>query len=167
VESIKSRNDDGSQNVDYYKAYYAKNKDVIAAKNKARHSAKIATIEGLEYHRARSKEHVIAYRTRNSDKVPAQRRKAYTNRKVKAMAKIGEIICSNCGCNELDFLEFNHKQGNGCKEFKNDKTPMMDKILTHGRSTDDLNILCRVCNALDYLMRKNIDESKRFTISWN
>jgi len=54
-----------------------------------------------------------------------------------------ELICSRCGCDELDFLEYNHIGGDG------------------------LEILCRVCNAHEFLERKNGKSAERFEIKWN
>ena len=167
MESTKSRNDDGSQNVDYYKSYYQKNKEKIKAQNKKRYEEKRQTVEGLQSHRETSLMHTRAYRERYPEKIKEQRKRQHTSRKKKAMAIVGSLVCENCGCNQIDFLEFNHKNGNGCKEHKENRSAMMDMILTHSRSTADLNILCRVCNALDYLTRKNSDESRRFTILWD
>lgn len=166
MESIKSRNDDGSQNVDYYKQYYEKNKEIIRQKNKQRYLARRATKEGIEKHRDKCTEHSRAYRERHPEKIKERRKRLHLSRKRRALEKVGDLICANCGCDEVDFLEFNHKNGNGCKEFKENGSSMIDKILTHGRTTDDLNILCRVCNALEYLERRNNDSSKRFTVLW-
>jgi DNA mismatch repair ATPase MutS len=95
------------------------------------------------------------------------RKRAYNNRKLKAILKVGEARCVRCGCDELDFLEFNHIGGNGCKDHRENKNvPIMDRILTKKRNTNDLEIVCRVCNALDFLERKNNKQSKRFSIKW-
>ena len=167
MESIKSRNDDGSQNIEYYKEYYQKNKDKIKSQNKKRYKQKRSTKDGLQFHRETSLKHTKAYRERYPERIKEQRKRQHTSRKHIAMDIVGSHVCENCGCDHIDFLEFNHKHGNGCQEFKGDGAAMIDKILIHARPTDDLNILCRVCNALDYLARKNSDESMRFTICWD
>lgn len=89
----------------------------------------------------------------------------YNDRKIRAMNKIGGAVCRRCGCTELSFLEFNHKNGGGCKEFKTNHKSMAEKILFDNRRTDDLEVLCRVCNALDYLQRKS-GEANRYLIMW-
>mgnify|MGYP001610083907 FL=1 len=43
---------------------------------------------------------------------------------------------------------------------------MMDRILTKKRTAKDLEILCRLCNALDFLERKNKVAAKCFKIHW-
>ena len=132
MEPIKSRNDDGSQNIDYYKEYYEKNKEVIRQKNKQRYLERCSTKEGREKHREKCTEHQRAYRERYPDKIKEQRKRLHSSRKYRALCKVGDVICSNCRCDEVEFLEFNHKNGNGCQEFKENSASMIDKILTHG-----------------------------------
>ena len=111
---------------------------------------------------------VKRWRDANPEKQALVRLRAYRNRKTKAFRVIGEPKCVRCGCDELDFLEFNHKNGGGCKEYRNSKNqPMMDRILTNKRDIKGLEIVCRVCNALDFLERKNNLSAKRFIIKWN
>ena len=93
----------------------------------------------------------------------------YVDRRVKAMllvSKTGRVECNRCKCDELLFLEFNHVNGGGCKEYRENRTSMEEKILFNKRGVDDLEILCRICNALDYLGRKNYKQHKRFSIKW-
>jgi hypothetical protein len=124
-------------------------------------------IETPEEHKARLARYVLKWRTANPEKQRLARQRAYYNRKLKAFNVIGEAKCNRCGCDELDFLEFNHINGNGCKEWReNPGSPMMDRILTRKRDVKDLEILCRVCNALDHLERKNNKQAKRYKIIW-
>jgi len=117
--------------------------------------------------KARSAMWVQRWRTKYPERQKLARKRAYNNRKLKAILKVGEAKCNNCGCDELDFLEFNHKNGDGCKDWrKNHGTAMMDRILTKKRNVDDLEIVCRVCNALDFLKRKNGKQSDKYKIIW-
>lgn len=110
---------------------------------------------------------VKKWRDNNPEKQILARRRAYLNRKRKGFEMIGEVKCNRCGCDEIDFLEYNHINGGGCKEWReNNGRGMGDMILTKKRTTDDLEILCRVCNALEFLERKNNQSSKRFKIEW-
>ena len=110
---------------------------------------------------------VKKWRDKYPERQALARKRAYHNRKLKAFNIIGEAKCNRCGCDELDFLEFNHINGGGCIEHRNVKNrPMMDRILTGKRDIEDLEILCRVCNALDFLQRKNNNQSKRYDIKW-
>jgi hypothetical protein len=116
--------------------------------------------------KARQAKWVQNWRTKYPEKQKLARKRAYNNRKLKAILKVGEARCKRCGCDELDFLEFNHIGGNGCKDWRENKgVPMMDRIIA-GRKIDDLEILCRVCNAVDFLERKNNNQSKRYRIIW-
>lgn len=116
--------------------------------------------------KARSAMWVQRWRTKYPEKQALARKRAYNNRKLKALKIVGEPKCNQCGCDELSFLEFNHIGGNGCVEWRENKgKPMMDRVIK-GRETDDLEILCRVCNALDYLSRKNKEQSQRYEIKF-
>ena len=107
------------------------------------------------------------WRERHPDRVKVQRLKQYRARKQKAFLVIGGAVCKRCGCDELDFLEFNHTQGGGCKEHRNNKCkPMIDRILTFRRKTNDLECLCRVCNAIDYLEKKNPEKAKYYKVRY-
>lgn len=65
-------------------------------------------------------------------------------------------VCVNCGCDDKRFLEVNHINGGGGKELERGKrtNEFAWSIYMGRRKTDDLNILCRVCNALHYLELK-------------
>lgn len=116
--------------------------------------------------KARQAQWVQNWRTKYPEKQKLARKRAYNNRKLKALKIVGEAKCVRCGCDELDFLEFNHIVGGGCKEWKQDKgVAMMDKVIG-GRSTNDLEILCRLCNAHHYLESKNKEQAKRLKVVW-
>lgn len=93
------------------------------------------------------------------------RRKTYNNRKLKALQMIGSDRCIKCGCDVLEFLEINHIGGGGSKEIRSIKSGnLIDKILNGTRSVEGLNVLCRVCNALDHLYRKNLEKAKNYSV---
>lgn len=122
-------------------------------------------IETEAERKARMAGYVQRWRVNNPDKQKLARQRAYQNRKLKALTVVGNATCIRCGCDEIDFLEFNHKNGDGCKDWRDaNGIPMMDRILTGNRNTDDLEILCRVCNALDHLERKNGSSAKKYRI---
>ena len=66
--------------------------------------------------------------------------------------------CARCGCDNTKFLEINHIKGGGNQEHKkrgkNVTRNMILLIHLKKRGIEDLNILCKICNALDYLERK-------------
>jgi len=71
--------------------------------------------------------------------------------------------CVRCGCDDKRLLEINHKNGGGSEEYgRNSKGKSLKRssvtfyysILDGRRSTDDLEILCKPCNAIHYLELK-------------
>ena len=65
-------------------------------------------------------------------------------------------VCVRCGCDDVRLLEINHKDGGGTQELRHGKKVwrFLDDILKGRRKTDDLELLCRVCNAEHYLELK-------------
>lgn len=117
--------------------------------------------------RLRMSENTRRWRARHPEEIKRVRKKQYNSRKLRAMNLAGGAKCIRCGCDEFSFLEFNHKNGGGCKDWRESGgVAMVDRILTGKRNTDDLEIVCRVCNALDFLERKNNQSAKRFQIKW-
>lgn len=122
-------------------------------------------METLAEKKLRHAEYVAKWRRNNPVKQTLARKRAYDNRKRKAFLVIGGAVCSVCGCDEIAFLEFNHKNGGGCKEHRSNRCkPMMDRILTQKRKTEDLDCKCRVCNALDYLSKKNPEVAHKYKV---
>lgn len=73
--------------------------------------------------------------------------------KIKVLEMLGGVRCVQCKNTYLGILEINHINGGGRKESKNRRNIYSD-IYYGRRNTDDLNVKCRLCNALDYLQRK-------------
>ena len=121
-----------------------------------------------EQKKVKQAEWVAKWRRENPEKQRLARQRAYDNRKRKAMGLVGCAICVRCGCDELHALEFNHKNGGGSAEHKvSNNRPIMDRVLTMKRDVSDLEILCRVCNALDHLERKIPDLLGRYKVEYN
>lgn len=82
---------------------------------------------------------------------------AYHRKREMVLLKIGKgkIQCENCGCTDKRFIEINHINGGGRLDVKkyggNSTTTLLNAILNETRKVNDLNLLCRVCNALHYL----------------
>ena len=93
----------------------------------------------------------------------------YLRTKEFAMGFINPTIeCENCGNNELACLEVNHKDGGGQLEKRETGLVGMNMyhaIINGKRDTNDLNILCRCCNAKDHLERK-LKRKLPITITW-
>lgn len=73
------------------------------------------------------------------------------------ITKGADYKCARCGCDDIRLLEINHKYGNGYKERASNNFNawkfLMD-IATDKRSVEDLELLCRPCNAVHFLERK-------------
>jgi len=85
--------------------------------------------------------------------------KNYNKRlRIKAMNIISNnnLNCVRCGCDDIRLLEINHKNGGGHKESeKGIKSTQYYLSICKGiRKTDDLELLCRVCNSWHYLELK-------------
>lgn len=94
----------------------------------------------------------------------------YQRIKKEALIKIsGEAICVYCGCNDIRILEINHKYLGGSKERKdkpcNVGHGLYIKITNGLREVNDLEVLCRVCNALHYVKKKF--DINNFKIKWS
>ncbi len=67
----------------------------------------------------------------------------------------GKVECVRCGCDKPELLEINHKDGGGTQEKKRLGAGQVYRdILKLKRAIDDLELCCRVCNALHYLEMK-------------
>lgn len=67
----------------------------------------------------------------------------------------GRVACVRCGCDRPELLEINHINGGGRKEYLESGTQFYRNILNLVRDTDDLELTCRVCNALHALELKH------------
>lgn len=95
-----------------------------------------------------------------------------TNRryKEKVLLKISDNLkCARCGCNRMEFLEINHKNGGGAQEYKHNSgnnKKFYAAILKDERTTDDLEILCKPCNSIHYLELKSGGKLP-YELKWN
>lgn len=77
--------------------------------------------------------------------------------KIKAFQMISNLLlpkCSECGCTDMRVLEINHKNLDGNKERCGFGHDMYREVVFGRRKTDDLEVLCRVCNAKHYVEKK-------------
>ena len=65
-------------------------------------------------------------------------------------------ICIRCGCDDRRLLEVNHKAGGGNQEMMHGKrSGAFYRAIANGkRKTDDLELLCKPCNAIHALEMK-------------
>ncbi len=88
----------------------------------------------------------------NKERELIKRKKTAKNRRLKGLTLIDPSLkCVRCGCNDVRFLEINHKNGDGAGEHQDH----IDREVASGRrKTDDLELLCRPCNHIHYLETK-------------
>ena len=96
-----------------------------------------------------------------------RRQRVYARKRVLVMISHSiKPTCVRCGCDDERLLEINHKNGGGRQEFLKQGNKLYWDIIMLRRTTDDLEILCRVCNAWHYLELK-FNESLPFKVVWN
>ena len=135
----------------FARAYYIKNKEEINRKNR----------EWYQKNKADVCLRTNKYFKRNLTKYQQYKRKSYGRIRLETLSKVDPFLkCAMCGCDDTRFLEVNHIKGGGKKEqqiFKEDNHRSSQNIimLIHKdkRGTEDLNLLCRVCNSIDHLER--------------
>ena len=70
----------------------------------------------------------------------------------------------------VSILEINHRDGGGYKEYgprkQNPSTKFYREVVKGSRKTDDLNILCRVCNALHFVETKHPELKGHFVVGF-
>lgn len=80
----------------------------------------------------------------------------YRELRTKVLEKLGNK-CIYCGCDIPEALEINHKNGGGSVDINPRKRNRSSRqfyldILSGRRKTDDLELTCRVCNSVHYLV---------------
>ena len=104
----------------------------------------------LKYYRD-NREHILKikkiYRDTHQTEIKEQRKKYRLN--ILNIVSNNNLYCVRCGCNDVRLLEINHKNGGGVKELKNGEKvhQFYQSILKGERKTDDLELLCKVCNS--------------------
>jgi predicted RNA-binding Zn-ribbon protein involved in translation (DUF1610 family) len=83
---------------------------------------------------------------------PRDHRAVYAMERKSILSLVGKgiIKCANCSCDRPELLEVNHINGGGGKEHRLNKAYLRDVLMLR-RKTDDLELRCRVCNALHAL----------------
>lgn len=90
-------------------------------------------------------------------------RKRRESRKIQSRElrkKVLDILggkCVYCGCDNINALEINHKNGGGNKEWKEGTrrggNAYLREFLDGTRNIEDYETTCRVCNAWHYLVK--------------
>ena len=67
----------------------------------------------------------------------------------------GAIACVRCKCDQPALIEINHKNGGGAKELKGKGHKFYRDIALMKRAVEDLELLCKPCNAVHALELKH------------
>lgn len=108
-------------------------------------------------YRRKNKLYYRIYRKLHRKTLRAQCRERYISEKLRAFQIVSGMKlprCGSCGCEDLRILEIDHVNGGGTKELKALSPRMFRRAIIRGeRKTDDLQILCKVCNVRKYVER--------------
>ncbi len=87
--------------------------------------------------------------------------------RVKAFEMIGGAECVRCHVKDPRILEINHINGGGYQHFVKSKTKSLARELLRGDADlSKYNVMCRPCNALDYIERRFPDIKGLASIRW-
>lgn len=119
--------------------------------------ARIRTEESKVYNR-KNKHRIEAYKKYNKEnsKTRGQKSRERLRRTILNIVSNNNPVCVRCGCDDIRFLEINHKNGGGNKEMANGKKSnnFYWDIYMGRRNTDDLELLCKPCNSIHALELK-------------
>jgi len=130
---------------EYMKQYHFDNKEKTKEYNK----------EYRIKHKESLKEKKTIYNKNHKEKIKAYGETYKENIRIDILNIISNNnpVCVRCGCDDVRLLEINHKNGGGGEERKKEMN-YYQNIHKGRRKTDDLELLCRVCNAWHYLELK-------------
>jgi hypothetical protein len=143
--------------VDLAGAYYRANRDTILDRSKTNYWA------NLEERRT---QHRIHYRANRATLLPKFRRQ-YRDLRRRVMEKLGGGVCVRCGCDDERLLEINHKRGGGRKEgWSRRMVSNLRAILAGTRKSDDLEVVCKVCNVRHYIELRFPELRGKIEVRW-
>jgi hypothetical protein len=124
-----------------------------------KHKRYRATEKGSRKHREYMQDYMTAYRERRKqssdydwEEEKRKWREQHQRVREKAIDRLGERQCAECGCDELALLEINHINGGGRAAAKVRSNRQLYRDIANSRvELSDYNVLCRVCNALHYV----------------
>ncbi len=159
------------QRIENSHQYYMRNRERILAN--ARNYGITHRKQIHEYyiqHRNQRVEAARNYRTKHPERLVECSVKHYRALKIKVLNMIGGAECVNCGTKDIRILEVNHINGGGAKEaseYRKRGTNLYTELAYGRRTTAGLNVLCRVCNALDHVKRKYPDLADKYKVVFN
>ncbi len=87
-------------------------------------------------------------------------------RALQIVAQAAHPTCAYCSCDDQRFLEINHKNGGGSKEFLSAGSNFYWAIIKGRRKTDDLEVTCGPHNKWHFYKLKYGETANRFNITW-
>lgn len=134
-------------------------------------------------HREEERERLRRWRLENRERYLEYRRRWYREHKdylvlkrfqwkwrvLTIVAQSADVKCVYCGCDDLHALEINHKFGKGKVEqrkLSEHGESLYSAIVRGERPVDDLEVVCKPCNARHYLRQKYGEEVDRWEIKW-
>jgi hypothetical protein len=152
-----------------HKQYYKENREKIRSQAQSHYKeTKNSILENkkkyrLEHHEEiLKKEHV--YRNNEGFRIKSRlNAKQYRNNIKEKVFKILGDKCTYCGYDNKRFLEINHKNGKNGIHGEHGHA-FWTQIALGRRKTDDLEMICKVCNTKYYLMLRGIIG---FEVRWN
>ena len=140
---------------EYFEKYYQQHKE---HNKKYYEDHKEHLNKCMKEYRIEHKEDIAKYRSEHKEERNEYMKKRRKERRIKLLNIISDsnVCCIKCGCDDIRLLEINHKNGGGNKELQKGKQSIRfyDDILEGIRKTDDLELLCRICNNRHYLELK-------------
>jgi hypothetical protein len=138
-----------------------KNQDNKAFRDRNKEKLKLKSKEYYEKNKEATKLRVNRYAQKNATHIKEYHNEYYQKKRLEVLAKIDpNMKCAMCGCDDTKFLEINHIEGGGRKEYRELKKTEHNSslnltMLIHKgkRGVKDLNLLCSVCNSIDHLER--------------
>ena len=139
--------------------YYVKNREKLLVRGKEYHITHRE--DRSKYHKEyyiKNRERILKHDKEYNATHREDKRRYHQERKLKVLQKISGLEkprCVTCACDDLRLLEINHTDGGGRRERRTiSYALLLVHILNGTRKTDDLNVLCRGCNAVHYLKIK-------------
>jgi len=135
----------------YNRAYREKNREELLKKQR----------EYYQKNKEELNQKASRYAQKNTTRIKEYLKEYYVKIKLEVFARIDPAMkCAMCGCDDIRLLEINHIIGGGHKEQQRLKktdhnlSQNFTMLIHKGkRGTEDLNLLCRVCNSIDHLER--------------
>ena len=117
------------------------------------HCGKIRSVRDRNYEAKKNVEALKVWRAHRPG-YATEKDREYRRRAVVRVGG-GVLACVRCGCDQVQLIEINHKNGGGGKELKASGHKFYRDIALLRRDVGDLELLCKPCNAVHALELKH------------